>query len=78
MFVRNHIRKHKGAAAVGATGVIVVLAHIVLGVTAVLTAAQSGSGVVIGIVLIAAAALHAIIAHLRGIRSASSRVNQSS
>ena len=74
MFVRNH----KGATAVGATGVIVVLAHIVLGVAAVLTAAQSRSGVVIGVVLIAAAVLHAIMAHLRGIRSVSSRVNQSS
>lgn len=72
------IRAHKGASAVGATGVVVVLAHAILGAAAVLTAAQSRSGITIGLILVAAAALHVVTTHLRGNRLKNNRPEQES
>lgn len=72
------IRAHKGASAVGATGVIVVLAHAILGAAAVLTATQSRSGMTIGLILVAAAALHVVTAHLRVNRSRNNGLEQES
>jgi len=59
------IRRHRGAAAVGALGTVIVIAHIVLAVAIGLTASQWFSGAVIGLVLVVAAGVHTVLASRR-------------
>ena len=60
------IRRHKGATAVGALGIIIILAHLALAVAFGLTASQWLGGVAIGLILAVAAALHILLAAHRG------------
>ncbi len=58
------ISKHKGILA-GLGGLLIVVAHVALGVVAVLTARQWMSGAAIGLAVIVVVALHVVPAHVR-------------
>lgn len=59
-----NLRKHKGDAIGAGIGLLIVAAHAVLGAAAVLTASQWVSGVVIGVLVLAAVGVHLLVHHL--------------